>query len=788
MRIVSFAITFILLFIKGYAQNRPVDKVYPYLDAAHSRWFYFSSACRPFGMVSLFPDNKIDGEWESGYRYGIDTIKDFSHIHEWQLSGIAVMPVTFSENNLQEVMINYSSAFSHQNEVASPGYHSVLLERYNIRAELTASNRVGVHRYTFPSGQKGGIIFQLGGHLGPSDIPESGFTQVSSNEIRGYMVNAPTMRRPKPATVYFCAVFNKSVKTVHLLQTDRLTENEKQWRGKDGEILVELESITGEPVQMKVGVSFTSEDGAAANLKAEVPGWDFDAVKAGAEEQWNGMLSRIQIEGGSNQQQRRFYTDLWHTIQGRRIISDYDGKYADCTGDEKVIRQLPLGSNRKPLFNMYNSDAFWGAQWTLNTLWQLVYPEVAEEFCNSFLEYYKNGGLIPRGPSGGNYTFVMTGASSTPFFVSAWQKGIRGFDINLAYEGLKKNHMPGGLMSKVGYEHKTSKGGGLEFYLRNGYVPYPLSDTIYGMHQDGAAITLENAYQDWCLAQLAKSLGKTDDYGYFMKRSQNFKNLYNPSVGYMVPKDKKGNWKTPYDPLLYDNGFEEANGAQYSWFVPHDLKTLFTLMGGNDSAITRLNWQFQQTQPYRFCNEHPEMADPGTLEYPAVKASAALRKFVNNKRTWINYSNQPNSQAAFIFNYAGATWLTQYWSRMVVDSAYSKLSPHYGYNGDEDQGQMGALSVLMKLGIFQMTGGCEEDPKYEFGSPLFDKITIHLQPRYYKSEKLVIAAQNNSSTSVYIQEIILNGQPLHDFYFRHSDINKGATVVLKMGEKPVKSY
>jgi putative alpha-1,2-mannosidase len=256
----------------------------------------------------------------------------------------------------------------------------------------------------------------------------------------------------------------------------------------------------------------------------------------------------------------------------------------------------------------------------------------------------------------------------------------------------------------------------------------------------------------------------------------------------MVPKDKKGNWKSPYDPLLYDNGFEEANGAQYSWFVPHDLKTLFALMGGNDSTITRLNWQFQQTQPYRFCNEHPEMADPGTLEYPAVKASAALRKFVNNKRTWINYSNQPNSQAAFIFNYAGAPWLTQYWSRMVVDSAYSKLSPHYGYNGDEDQGQMGALSVLMKLGIFQMTGGCEKDPKYEFGSPLFDKVTIHLQPRYYKSEKLVIAAQNNSSTSVYIQEILLNGQPLHAFYFRHSDINKGATIVLKMGEKPVKGY
>lgn len=783
----SVIIIFLLLSTNSFTQNRPVDKVYPYLDAAHSRWFYFSSACHPFGMVSLFPDNKIDGEWESGYRYSVDTIRDFSHIHEWQLSGVAVMPVTFTDSSLQSVMTDYSSVFSHQKEEVSPGYHSVILDRFHIKAELTASNRVGVHRYTFPSGEKRGIIFQLGGHLGPSDIPEGGFTQISPNEIRGYVINAPTMRRPKPAIVYFCAAFNKPLKTIHLLQKDKLIGNVKHWNGSEGRILVEFENGSVEPFLMKIGISFTSEDGAESNLSAEVPGWDFNAVKLDAEDHWNNMLSRILAEGGTDVQQRRFYTDLWHAIQGRRTISDDDGKYADCTGNEKVIRQLPVDSKGKPLFNMYNSDAFWGVQWTLNTLWQLVYPEIAEEFCNSFLEYYKNGGLIPRGPSGGNYTFVMTGASSTPFFVSAWQKGIRGFDVNLAYEGLKKNHMPGGLMSKIGYEHKTAKGGGLEFYIKNGYVPYPLSDTIYGMHQDGAAITLENAYQDWCLAQFAKSLGKEPDYHYFFKRSQNFRNLYNSSEGYMVPKDKSGKWKSPYDPLLYDNGFEEANGAQYTWFVPHDLKILFSLMSGNDSAIARLNRQFQQTQQYRFCNEHPEMADPGTLEYPSVKASAATRKFVNNKRTWINYSNQPNSQAAFIFNYAGAPWLTQYWSRMVVDSAFSKLSPFYGYNGDEDQGQMGALSVLMKLGIFQMTGGCDENPRYELGSPLFDKVTILLQSKYYKAGMMVIEAPHDNPKAVYIQHAFLNGKPLSGFYFRHSDIYNGVTLTLTMGEQPKKN-
>ncbi|MGF7140192.1 putative alpha-1,2-mannosidase [Roseimarinus sediminis] len=749
----------------------PVDMVYPQLDAAHSRWFYFSSACCPFGMVSLFPDNKIDGAWRSGYRYGLDTIKDFSHIHDWQLSGVSVMPVSFTTNEINGIFESWSSHFSHENETVKPGYHAVLLDRYNTKAELTATNRVGLHRYTYPSGKNNGIIFQLTGHLGPSDLPEGGFEQISNTEIRGYVVNGPTMRRPKNTPVYFCAQFNQAIKAIHLSTCNSTVSN---WKGTDGNMLVEFDSDNKEPLLMKVGVSFTSEDGAAENLKAELPEWNFDQIVTNAQDQWNDMLSRIEIEGGTKQQQRRFYTDLWHALQGRRIISDADGKYADMTGSEKIVRQVPLDTNGRPKFHMHNSDAFWGAQWTLNTLWDLVYPEITEEFCNSFLEYYKNGGLVPRGPSGGNYTYVMTGASSTPFFVSAYQKGIRGFDIDLAYEGLRKNHLPGGLMSKIGYEHNTAKGGGLEYYIKNGYVPYPLSDTIYGSHQDGAAITLENAYQDWCLAQLAKALGMEEDYKTFMKRSENFRNIFNADLGFMVPKDKSGNWKNPYDPLLYDNGFEEANGAQSTWFVPHNLPELFKLMGGADSAVARLNSYFEYSRQYRLCNEHPELEDQG------------LDKYVNDRRTWINYSNQPNSQAAFIFNHAGAPWLTQYWSRMVVDSAFSALSPYFGYNGDEDQGLMGALSVLMKMGIFQMTGGCEEDPVYEIGSPVFDKVTVHLNPKYYEADKFSIETKNNGKHSPYIQEAKLNGKTLDGYYFRHSDINSGARLILNMGTNPVK--
>jgi len=545
-----------------------------------------------------------------------------------------------------------------------------------------------------------------------------------------------------------------------------------QWQGARGKVLAVFAASPG-PLLMKVGISYTSEAGAARNLAAEIPNWDFDQVVSQAQTRWNDMLSRIMVEGGTPQQRKRFYTDLWHATQGRRIVSDADGQYADLTGKEKVIRQLPMNKQGKPVFNMYNSDAFWGAQWTLNTLWQLVYPEIAEEFCNSFLEYYKNGGLIPRGPSGGRDTFVMTGASSTPFFVSAWQKGIRGFDINIAYEGLKKNHMPGGLMGKAGYEHTTAKAGGIEYYIKKGYVPYPLTTwRQYGHHEDGAGMTLEYAYQDWTLAQLAKALNKPDDQHYFMMRSANYKNLYNSATGYMQPKDSLGHWKNPFDPLLYDNGYVESNAAQSTWFVPHDLKGLFELMGGTDKAVARLQQQFEWSAWHRFCNEHPE-------ENP---------KFVDERRTWMNYSNQPNMQVAYIFNYAGAPWLTQYWSREIIDQVFSGLSPYSGYNGEEDQGLMGALSVLIKLGLFQMTGGCEEDPYYEIGSPIFDAATITLDPRYYPGKRFRIEAHNTSSNYRYVQSATLNGKPHRAFRIRHQDIANGGVLTLDMSDAPNKQW
>lgn len=754
-RVVLATIVMVSSFHNTEGQHTQLSElVYPLLDAANSRWFFFSSACRPFGMVNLSPDTKTSGAWGSGYLYDIDTIHGFSHIHAWQLSALSVMPVVITEENKTEIFNDYSSKFSHEKEKVAPGYHYVELEKYGIVAELTSTKRVGFHRYTFPEKAQAAIVFNVNGELGPSNIVDGTLKQTGEKQLQGQLVNAPTIRRPKPTSVFFSLELNAKIKS---LKKDEIT----------GNYLVELEKPITNPVLMKAGISYTSIENAASNLSTELAGWDFEKTVKESQEEWNSLLSRIIIEGGSEKDQRRFYTDLWHALQGRRIISDVNGAYPDNTGETFRIGQIPLDKKGKPKFNHYNSDSFWGAQWTLNTLWQLVYPEIAEDFILSFMQYYKDGGLIPRGPSGGNYTYVMTGASSTPFFVAAFQKGIiKNENTEEIYQALKKNHMPGGIMGKAGYEHRTNKGGGLNHYMDNGYIPYPLPDGRFGFHQDGAMQTLECAYQDWTLAQMAKGLGHTDDYSYFMKRSENYKNLYDSESGWIRPKDVNGKWRDPYDPYEFQNGFVESNGAQATWFVPHDLPGLAALMGGSEAASKKLDSSFREAEKLGFTS--------GT----------AHRVHPEHRRIPINYGNQPSMQTAFVFNQLQHPWLTQYWSRKVLSAAFSGLSPETGYNGDEDQGLMGSLSVLMKIGLFQMNGGTEENPQYQLGSPIFDKVRIQLNQEYYPGKEFTIKVIGNSAENVYIQSSALNKNPLQRYWINHKDLVNGGELILNMGKNP----
>ena len=726
------------------------DKVYPLLDTENSRWFFFSSASRPFGMVNLSPDTEIDGAWGSGYRHGVDTIKSFSHIHAWQISGLSVMPVTVSNEKSDIIFADFYSKFSHDKEIIKPGYHKVELERYNIKAELTSTKRVGFHKYSFPKNKNAGILFNLNTVLGPCDNVDGVLEKTGDKELSGKLVAAATRRRPRPLIIYFKIELDKDIKTV-----------EKD--DKTGNYLIRFES-TGEPVLMKAGISYTSIKNAANNIKAELPLWNFDKVVEDSHNEWESLLSRIEVKGGSDLDQKRFYTDLWHSLQGRRMISDVNGAYPDNTSDTFRVGQIPLNENGKPKFNHYNSDSFWGAQWTINTLWGLVYPEIKEEFVQSLLQYAKDGGLIPRGPSGGNYTYVMTGASSTPFIVSAIQQGIITKDLEDIYQTLKKNHMLGGIMAKSGYEHNTNLGGGLKHYINNGFVPYPIPEGEFGGHQEGAGLTMEYAYQDWTLAQLAKKLNHKEDYDYLLHRSKNYTNVYDTSSGWMRPKDEGGKWLENFNPYQIKVGFVESSSAQSTWFVPHDLTGLASLMGGNDKAVEKLNNQFKASEELNFTsgNSHAQELHP---EY---------------RRIPINYGNQPSIQTAFVFNALGRPDLTQYWSRKVIDKAFSGLSPATGYNGDEDQGLMGSLAVLMKMGLFQMNGGTDNNSEYQIGSPIFDVVTINLNQDYYKGEKFVIKAKNNDPNNVYLNKATHNEEVILDFTIKHKDITNGGELILEM--------
>lgn len=774
-RSIIFYISLILaLSISLFGQSKklqPVDMVYPLTDAANSRWFFFNSATRPFGMVNLSPDNAIDADWNAGYRYEKDSIKCFSHIHCWQLSGIPVLPTT-GEFKGHLGSNKYGSTFSHQKEEIKAGYHQVFLETYQIKAELTSTTRVGFHQYTFPKSDQSQILFDLATFLGPSDTQYGLIRKISDTEIEGYAVMSPTIRRPKRVTVFFVAQFDKPFKTLKTWQHGKLKGENDFIEGERIGGYVEFSTTSDEKRKMKVAISYVSEAQARINLEKELNHWDFEKVVSDSREDWNQWLSRIEIDGGSLTDQKRFYTDLWHALQGRRIISDVNGKYSDMTGPVRIIRQIPLDAEGRPKYNHHNSDSFWGAQWTLNTLWHLVYPEVTESFVNSMIKMYEDGGLIPRGPAGGNYTYVMTGAATTPFIVSAYLKGIKGFDLEKGYEGLRKNHFPGGMMSKIGYEHNTFKGGGIEYYMEKGYVPHPLSKIKYGFHQDGSTQTLEYAYQDYTLAQLAKKLGKTDDYLLFMKRANNYKNIWNPKIGWMWNRTIEGNWGEPVDILRYDNGWEEGNAAQYTWFVPHDVKGLITLMGNKDIFNSKLNQSFLMAEKHDFTSGKSH--DKELLE--------------QLRRVYINYGNQPSIQTAYLFNYSGAPWLTQFWSRRVVEKVYSGLSPFYGYSGDEDQGLMGSLAVLMKTGIFSTNGGTSENPFYELSSPIFNKVTFHLNGHYYEGKSFTIEAKNNSPKNYYIQSASLNDSKLDKPWILHETVTKGGKLILQMGETPNKLW
>ncbi|SMP73948.1 alpha-1,2-mannosidase, putative [Neorhodopirellula lusitana] len=771
IRVITIAALFSCLFPGGlfapsglFAQT-PADWVDPLIDTHESRWFYFNSASRPFGLVNLSPDTQTKGSWKSGYLYGDKSIRCFSHIHAWQLSGIPVMPIV-GEMTGHQGMDVYQSEFSHDEETVEAGFHKVRLQKYDVTAELTSTVRTGFHRYTFPSTKDAYVLFDVGAVLAHGPTVEAEVSKISDREIAGMSLMGATSRRRKDTPVYFVAQFSQPFTAMGGWRDGKLEDVSGAIKGKDIGAYVRFETESETPVLMKVGISYTSIEGARKNIQAELPHWEFDQVATESKDAWNTRLSKIKIEGGTDAQKTKFYTDLWRSMLGRRIVSDADGTYCDMTTNERRVLNAPVDDEGNPVFNMHNFDAWWGSHWSLDILWPLVCPDVYSDICNTSVQMYENGGLIPRGPSGGNYTYVMIGDSAAPAITSAYAKGIRDFDYERALEGLVKNTGPNGGRYYGGYAEKPTPSVYKE-YQEKGYVSW--GNPLKGGHGNAVtSLTLYNAYHDWCIAQMAKDLGKNDIYEQFVSGAKNYRHVIWPEKQSAWVRESEGSWMKNFKPRemrFEQNGFCETSAAVTTFYVPHDPMGLAELLGGADAAAEKLNEQFEGSVEDRF----------------------HLRGRIHGNAL-VDYANQDGTGMAHYFNRIGYPWLSQKWVRAVQKATFSGSDPYSGYNGDEDQGQMGALSALMAIGLFQFDGGSGIDPKYDITAPIFDKVTLQLSSKYYGGSTVTIVTKNQAPDNVYIQSATWNGEPLNTCWISHNDLVQGGVLELTLGNEPNKSW
>lgn len=750
----------------------PVELADPTIDTIRPRLDFFASASVPYGMVALHPDTNLgESLWNSGYRYGDRRVMVFTHSHMVQTPGVATMPVTGPAKGHLGVAAN-SSAYSHDDEVIRPGYHKVKLIDSGITAEMTATSRVGMHRDTFPAADEAHILFEISAGLGDVRVTEASAKQVGPTRIAGRCLLAPTGRRQKPSEVFFVAEFQKPFAAF------------SGWKGKqpveakDG--LIEGKGVgaqvtyrnlkAGEQLLYKVALSYVSVEGAAKNLETELPGWDFDAASAAATKQWGDYLGRIEVSGGTKAQRVKFYTDLMHTAIGRRAYGDADGSYMDRGGRTPVVRKIPAGPSGKPVRDAIDMDCLWGSHWSLNILWTTVYPEHGNAVAGTLIEYYRNNGVLGRGQWGGDENYTMTGDSATPLLAALMNNGRARFDPEAAYAGGRRNAFPGGVRDHAGYDLE-GKGSGCDWYVELGYVPVEIEKRGKGGHRGGSGMTLEYAFQDWCLAQMAAQLGKTDDAALFTKRSENWRNVFDPASGWARPRHRSGKWAEPNEPISKKmgepRGFIESSPATATYYVPQNLPGLFDALGGKDAVVKRLDAAFEHDRKNRFiCPEDWLFS-------------------------YTDYSNQPGTHMAHLFNYAGAPWKSQYWVRQVKELTFGGTDWKTGYNGDEDEGQMGALGVLMATGLFSVRGCVGTDPQMEITAPLFDRIRLHLPDGEDFSQRKTFdirVVRADAAKDIYIRSVKLNGKAWNDFKFPVRTLLEGGDMEIVLGAEPDKNW
>ncbi|MCC9165773.1 GH92 family glycosyl hydrolase [Pontibacter harenae] len=756
----ALAVPFLALSQKG-AQQDLVQYVNPMIGTAKMGHTY-PGATVPFGMVQLSPDtdtipyatngkyNKDVYKYCAGYQHDDNTIVGFSHTHfsgtgHSDLGDFLIAPTTgelqLNPGTEDRPQSGYRSAFSHDNEVAEAAYYKVKLDDHNITAELTATNRVGMHQYTFPKSDSAHIILDL--MAGIYNYDEKNvwtFVRVESDTlVTGYR---QTNGWARTRTVYFAMSFSKPIKTYGSKNYQKTVYN-GFWRKFDQEhnfpeiagekikMHFDFDTQEGEKIKIKFALSPVSTEGALANMRAEVPHWDFEHVKRESQAAWNKELNKVVVDAGTKGDMVNFYTAMYHAFLGPTTYMDVDGSY----------RGLDMNVHQAKDFTNYTSFSLWDTYRTLHPLFNIVQPERNANMVKSMLAHYDQSvhKMLPVWSHHANENWCMIGYHSVPVIADAVIKGNANFDVNRALDACVTTA-------------RNNYYDGLNYYMEMGYVPED---------KNGSSVskTLEYAYDDWCIAQMAKKLNRMDIYNEFIKRSENYKNVFDANSGYMRPKLSDGTFKKEFDPLdTHGQGFIEGNSWNYSLYVPHDPAQMISMMGGKTRFATHLDSLFTMDLPDKYFENTEDISRDGIIG---------------------NYvhGNEPSHHVAYLYNWTDQPWKTQDKIRMVLKAMYKPTVD--GLGGNDDFGQMSAWYIFSSLGFYPVAPASDQ---YAIGSPAIKSATLNLD----NGKTFVVDVKNQKDKNVYVQKIELNGQTINRSYITHAEIMNGGKITFLMGSKPNK--
>jgi len=721
------------------ASKKLVDYVNPFIgtasyDAKSRGGNNFPGATTPFGLVQLSPDTReVPGYPCSGYDYSDEYVFGFSHTH---LSGTGV-PDLFDVLLIPAIdkatdSLNYRSRFSHEQEMAKPGYYQVKLLDYNINAELTATEHVGFHRYTFPESKDAQIVINADHSSERSrfqtKILLSQLKVINPTTIEGFRIITGWVEGFRK--VYFRVEFSKPFRQHVIFDGKKKLPNIELLNGKALEMALNFDTKANEQILVKVGLSAVSVENARLNLIAEVSDWDFDKVAQNASNQWENELGKI-VADGTKEQLEIFYTGMYHAFIQPNNIADVNGDYV---GTDMVTRNAPDKKH-------YSTFSLWDTYRAAHPLYTLLQPKLTANFINSMIRQSETYGYLPIWQLWGMENYCMIGNHAIPVIVDAALKNLKGFDLDKAYQAVK-------VSSTV--EHLNSP---FKTWEKLGYIP---EDVL----SQSVSISLEMAFDDWCVAQFAKKMGKMDDYQHFMKRSGFYINLFDSKTKFFRAKNKDGNWLMPFDPLEYGNNgnapYTEGNAWQYLFYVPQNMNNLVELMGGRGAFCAKLDTLFSLNDA------------PATINHDA---SGFIGQYA--------HGNEPSHHVGYLYNFAGQPWKSQKLVAQIQHELYSNT--HSGYQGNEDCGQMSAWYIFSAMGFYPVNPA---NSVYVIGSPTLKSAEIKLE----NGVSFKITTKNVSKQNVYIQLVKLNGKPYTKTFITHSDILKGGSLDFVMGKNPNKKW